>query len=151
MEGYGCGPTAVAMLVSSFSVEGGGSTPVEIADWSLENGCYALHSGSYHSLIPRALTAYGFSVEGVTDRSRQNVSDLLSNGHVLVALMGKGTLTGNGHFILITQILENGNVRIADPNSYENSRKEWDPDLLLSELKKSYDNGGPLWAVKMNK
>jgi len=149
LEGYGCGPTAVAMLISSFSLEGGGMTPVDLADWAAENGYYALHSGSYHSLIPESLTAFGFTVESVTDRSREHVSQLLEDGHVLAALMGKGTLTNNGHFILITKLLEDGNVRIADPNSYENSRKEWELDLLLSELKKGASSGGPLWAVKM--
>jgi len=63
--------------------------------------------------------------------------------------MGKGTLTNNGHFILITKLLEDGNVRIADPNSYENSRKEWELDLLLSELMRGAASGGPLWAVTM--
>lgn len=149
LEGYGCGPTAVAMLISSFSLEGGGMTPVDLADWASENGYYALHSGSYHSLIPESLTAFGFTVESVTDRSREHVSQLLEDGHVLAALMGKGTLTNNGHFILITKLLDDGNVRIADPNSYENSRKEWELDLLLSELKKGAASGGPLWAVRM--
>ena len=31
----------------------------------------------------------------------------------------------------------------------ETSRKEWELDLLLSELKKGTASGGPLWAVKM--
>lgn len=148
MRGYGCGPTAAAMLISSFSTEGGGCTPVDIADWAAENGCYALHSGSYHKIIPEALRAYGFTVESVTERSSERASALLNEGYVLAALMGKGTLTQNGHFILITKRLENGNVRIADPNSYENSRKEWELDLLMRELQTSYDSGGPLWAVR---
>lgn len=149
LEGYGCGPTAVSMLISSFSLEGGGLTPIDMADWAAENGYYALHSGSYHSLIPDSLTAYGFTVESVTNLNREYVSELLNSGYVLAALMGKGTLTNNGHFILITKLLEDGHVRIADPNSYENSRKEWELDLLLSELKKGAAAGGPLWAVKM--
>ena len=70
--------------------------------------------------------------------------------HVLVALMGRGALTQNGHFIIIAQISPSGNVYIADPASYENSTKEWDLELLVSELKKSYDSGGPLWAVSLD-
>ena len=56
-------------------------------------------------------------------------------------------MTENGHFILITKLLDNGNVHIADPNSYENSTKEWNLEQLLSELKDSRDHGAPLWAV----
>lgn len=147
MKKYGCGPTAVAMLISSFSLSGSSVTPQDMAEWAAANGHYATHSGSYHSLIPQALTAYGLQVEGVADRSREHVEALLKSGHVLVALMGRGALTENGHFILITRMRDNGYVSIADPNRYENCKKDWDLGGLLSELKRNYDSGGPLWAV----
>lgn len=142
---YGCGPACVAMIINSFSPQG--VTPIEMADWSAANGYYARQSGSYHGLIPGSISAFGLQVESVTDRTPEHVSDLLTSGHVLVALMGKGSLTQNGHFIIIAQLCSNGNVYIADPASYENSTKEWDLQLLIDELKRSYDSGGPLWAV----
>lgn len=144
---YGCGPTATAMLINSFSTPN--TTPVTTAEWSVANGCYAPQGGSYHQLIPSILTAYGFQVTPVTNRSVENIASLLASNHILVALMGKGLLTQDGHFILITRLLPDGNVSIADPNSYENSLLEWNPSLLLSELKKVYDNGAPLWAVSI--
>lgn len=149
MKKYGCGPTAVSMVINSFSPDSMGISPVEIADWASANGEYAPQGGSYHSLIPNALSAHGLTVESVKNRSRETAADLLSTGHILVALMGKGSLTENGHFVLITKLLDNGNVHIADPNSYDNSTKEWSLDQLLSELKGSYDGGGPLWAVSL--
>ena len=141
---------AVAMLVSSFSLEGGTVNPQDMAEWAAANGHFATHSGSYHSLIPGSLEAFGLQVESVTDRTSDNARQLLNSGHVLVALMGRGALTQNGHFIIIAQLSSNGNVYIADPASYENSTKEWDLDLLMNELKKSYDSGGPLWAVSLS-
>ncbi len=149
MNKYGCGPTAVSMIINSFSDTP--ASPITLADWSLENGGYALHSGSYHSLIPNSLTAHGFQVETVTDRSYEHVASLLSSNHILIALMGKGTLTQNGHFVLFTKLLDNGQVRIADPASYENCTQDWDLTQLLSELKKVYDNGAPLWSVSLEK
>ena len=146
MSKYGCGPTALSMVINSFTDSA--VDPTDIADWAAENGYYALNGGSYHSLIPDALTAYGLTVESVTDRSYEHVSDLLSSGHILVALMGRGTLTAGGHFVLFTSLLEDGKISIADPASYENCTLEWDLKQLLNELKKSYDSGGPLWAVK---
>jgi hypothetical protein len=146
MSKYGCGPVCVAMVINSFTSSS--VTPVEIAEWSAANGCYAAQSGSYHSLIPKSISAHGLQVESVTDRSAENAAELLASGHLLIALMGKGSLTQNGHFIIIVQSgLNDGKVFIADPASYENSTKEWDLELLMSELKKSYDSGGPLWAV----
>lgn len=146
LKKYGCGPTAVAMVINSFSQNP--VSPADLAQWSAENGYYALHGGSYHSLVPDSLEAYGLSVESVTNRTPEYVAELLDSGHILVALMGQGTFTKKGHFVLITKLLENGNVSIADPANYENCTMEWDLELLLSELKRSYDHGGPLWAVK---
>ncbi len=144
---YGCGPVCVAMIVNSFSPSS--VSPVEMADWAAANGCYASHSGSYHCLIPDSLSAFGLKVESVTDRTVENTSELLRTNHILVALMGRGALTDNGHFIIIAQLCDNGNVYIADPANYENCTKEWSLQQLLDELKESYDSGGPLWAVSM--
>lgn len=144
---YGCGPVCAAMVINSFSPTG--VTPIEIAQWSAANGYYAPQSGSYHSLIPDSITAYGLQVDSVTDRSVEHVTELLQTGHILVALMGKGSLTKNGHFIIIAQLCRNGNVYIADPANYENCTREWDLQQLMDELKGSYDSGGPLWAVSV--
>lgn len=149
MKKYGCGPTAVSMVINSFSPDRLGATPVELADWAFANGEYAPQGGSYHSLIPNALSAYGLEVNSVKNHSHEHAAELLNTGHILVALMGKGSLTENGHFILITKLLDNGNVHIADPNSYANSTKEWSLNQLLSELKGSHDSGAPLWAVSL--
>lgn len=145
MKKYGCGPTAVAMIINSFSTTS--ATPVSAADWAAANGCYAPQGGSYHNLIQDSLSAHGIQVESVKQRTAGNAASLLDSGHILIALMGKGALTDNGHFILITEYLDNGNVHIADPNSYENSTKEWELGQLMAELKQSHDNGAPLWAV----
>lgn len=142
---YGCGPVCVAMIINSFSSTS--VSPIEMADWATQNGCYAPQSGSYHSLIPKSLSAFGLQVESVTERTAENAADLLRSGHILVALMGRGSLTQNGHFIIIAQLRENGNVYIADPANYENCSKEWNLEQLMKELKRSYDSGGPLWAV----
>lgn len=142
---YGCGPVCVAMIINSFSSTS--VSPIEMADWAAQNGCYAPQSGSYHSLIPKSLSAFGLQVESVTERTAENAAALLRSGHILVALMGRGSLTQNGHFIIIAQLRDNGNVYIADPANYENCSKEWDLEQLMRELKRSYDSGGPLWAV----
>ncbi|MCI9283051.1 MAG: hypothetical protein HFG56_07130 [Lachnospiraceae bacterium] len=144
---YGCGPVCVAMIINSFG--SASVTPVEMADWSAANGGYARHGGSYHNLIPDSLSAFGLQVDSVTERTAENAAALLDSGHILVALMGRGSLTQNGHFIVITQLCENGNVYIADPANYENCTKEWDLQQLMNELKQVYDHGGPLWAISM--
>lgn len=48
--GYGCGPTAMSIVVSSLTSDT--VDPVEMAKWSYENGYWCSKSGSYHALIP---------------------------------------------------------------------------------------------------
>ena len=150
---YGCGPTTAAMIVSAFGNVNGSITPKEMANWSAAYGYYAPKSGSYHDYIPAVLSAFDLIVDSVSaeNRTPAGLADLLNNGHILVALMGKGALTNGGHFIIITKQNPNGTVSIADPNSYPNTQKEWDPAQLMRELKKYYDAGGPLWSVRIAK
>jgi hypothetical protein len=57
----GCGPTALAMVVSSMT-----STtinPKEMADWSVENGHCCDGNGSYHTLINQGAAHFGLSVK----------------------------------------------------------------------------------------
>ncbi len=147
MDAYGCGPTAAAMAVNAFAYP---ITPNAMADWAAANGYFSQGNGSLHSLIPEALSAFGLPVSSVSDRSPQNAAALLESGHILIALMGKGTFADSGHFILITQLYPDGSVSIADPNSLENTMARWSLDQLMAELKKAYDSGGPLWAVSLS-
>ena len=150
---YGCGPTTAAMIVSAFGNVNGSITPKEMANWSASYGYFAPKSGSYHDYIPAVLSAFDLIVDSVKDgeRTPDHIADLLNSGHILVALMGKGALTNGGHFIIITKQNPNGTVCIADPNSYNNTNKEWSPAQLMRELKKNYDAGGPLWSVRAPK
>jgi len=145
LKDYGCGPTVVAMLVNAFTDEP--VTPDQMADWCSENGCYARGNGSYHSIIADALSAHGLTVESAPDRTYETAAELLRSGHVLVGLMGKGTFANAGHFLIITDILENGNVTVADSDSLERTATEWDLEQILKELKHANDGGGPLWVV----
>ena len=45
--GYGCGPTAMSIVVSSLTDET--VDPVAMAQWSYENGYWCKNSGSYHA------------------------------------------------------------------------------------------------------
>ena len=55
--GYGCGPTSMAIVVSSLTDEI--VDPAAMAKWAFENGGWCKGQGSYHSLIPNAAKAWG--------------------------------------------------------------------------------------------
>ena len=84
--GYGCGPTCMAMVVSSLTDDL--VDPVEMAKWSYEHGYWCSGSGSYHALIPAAAEAWGLPVSGCTASEPQRITDALSSGKLIVALEG---------------------------------------------------------------
>lgn len=95
--------------------------------------------------------AYGLEAEPLKEQTPEALRDALLSGKMLVALMGPGHFTNNGHFILLRGVTLSGTILVADPNSQERSLCEWDPQLILDELSSNRASGGPLWTVCLPK
>lgn len=143
--GYGCGPTAMAMVVSSLT--GQIVDPAAMAQWAYEAGYCAPGSGSYNGLIQAAASAYGLESAPWTDLTADALSQALASGQLFVALMTKGHFTSSGHFILLRGLTLEGKVLVADPNSRERSLTAWDPQLIIDELSATRSSGAPLWCI----
>ena len=141
---YGCGPTCMAMVVSSLTNET--VDPVEMAHWAYENGYWCSKSGSYHSLIPGAAKAWGLLVQGCGKTEGQRIVDALSQGKLVVAIMLKGHFTSSGHFIVLRGV-ENGKILVADPANYTRSQQTWDLSIILNEASGRAGAGGPFWII----
>mgnify|MGYP002409322573 CR=1 FL=1 len=139
----GCGPTSLAMVVSTLTSNN--VNPVEMCKWSYRNGYYCEGSGSYHSLIPAGAKKFGLKVKG--NAKPQEIVDALSNGKIVIAIMGKGHFTKHGHYIVLRGVTEDGEILVADPASVERSNQEWDLSIILSEARKGADAGGPFWII----
>lgn len=144
METYGCGPTVLSMLVSTFTDQT--ILPDEMARWCYENGFFSPNSGSYHSIIAEGSSAWGLDVKTVTDTSYPSLLHELYGGRVLVLLMGKGHFTQSGHFLIVRNVTLEGKLLIADPNSLENSLSPWEYELVQSEIKQ-HSSAGPVWSI----
>lgn len=144
---YGCGPTALAMIVSSFTDQT--ITPDAMAQWASTN-YWVAGSGSRHNLIPEGAAFWGFHVESLQSFTVEGVKSALKNGNLLVALMGPGHFTTSGHFIIITNYWANDQVTIADPANADNCFLAWDISLILQELHPVHDFGGPVWVISPN-
>lgn len=143
--GYGCGPTAMAMVVASMTDTQ--TDPALMSQWAAEQGYWARRSGSYLSIVEGTAQAHGLQAESFPGRTPDELLEELLSGKVLVALMGPGHFTNRGHFILLRGVTLSGQVLVADPNSAERSLSVWDPQLILDELSKSTNNGAPLWSI----
>ena len=141
---YGCGPSAMAIVVSSLAGET--VDPVEMADWAYKNGYWCKGSGSYHALIPGAAKAWGLPVSGCSASEPQRIIDALSEGKLVVAIMAKGHFTSSGHFIVLRGV-QDGKIMVADPGSYKRSNQLWDLSIILNEASRRAAAGGPFWII----
>ena len=142
--GYGCGPTAMSIVVSSLSNET--VDPVKMAEWSYKNGYWCKGSGSYHALIPAAAGAWGLPVSGCTASEAQRIVDALSEGKLVVAIMSKGHFTSGGHFIVLRGV-KDGKIMVADPASYSRSEQLWDLSIIVNEASRRAGADGPFWII----
>ena len=147
IRGYGCGPTSMAMLISS--LEDTLLDPIQAAQAAYESGYCAPGSGSYLSIVEGMAADYGLHADGSLSLTADQLRRDLASGHVFVALLGKGHFTNRGHFILLRGVTLEGKVLVADPNSRERSLAAWDPQLILDELSASRSNGAPLWRFSV--
>lgn len=144
---HGCGPTAMAMAVSSLTGET--VDPEEMARLCVEQGYWCKSHGSYLSIVQGVAEHYGLSCESV-DLETLDPDDLclrLSDGDLAVALMTKGHFTKGGHFILLRGVTLGGEILAADPASRDRSLIPWDLSLILDELSPSRHDGAPLWIL----
>lgn len=142
---FGCGPTTMAMVVSSMT--GQALNPAEMAQWAAKQGYSAPQSGAYLSIVRGTAEAFGLGCTPLTDCTAETLRLQLESGGIIVALMGPGYFTKTGHFILLRGVALSGDVLIADSNSRENSLKLWDPQFLLDELSRNRGSGAPLWLI----
>ena len=146
---HGCGPTAMAMVVSSLTETA--MDPSQMSQWAVKKGHWARGSGSYLSIVIGTATAFGLQAESFPLRSPDALREVLMSGNRWVALVGPGHFTQKGHFIILRGVTLSGDILVADPSSLERSLTSWDPQLILDELSKSTANGSPLWLISVPK
>jgi len=142
---HGCGPTSLAIVVSSLTDQI--VDPIQMSEWSVNNGGWCAGNGSYHSLIPNAAKAFGLNVEGDVQSDPQKIIDALSSGKLVIALMSKGHFTSSGHFIVLRGVTADGKILVADPASKNRSEQEWDFNIILDEARKGASAGGAFWII----
>ena len=142
---YGCGPTAMAMVVGSMTEAD--TDPLQMAQLAVSLGHWAKRGGSYLSVVEGLASASGLTAVSLQERTPDALMDALTGSNLLVALMGPGHFTKGGHFIVLRGVTLSGKILVADPNSQERSLMEWEPELILEELSRSTSDGAPLWII----
>ncbi len=142
---YGCGPTAMAIVVASMTDTD--TDPAKMAAWAADNNYWCPGSGSYLSIVEGTAKAYGLECSLAKDCDAASLYRHLSSGGMAVALMGPGHFTKNGHFIVLHGSTLTGKVLVADPNSRDNSLALWEPQLIVDEAAASNGDGVRIWLI----
>jgi hypothetical protein len=140
----GCGPTALAIAISSLSDRT--VLPTAVASWAALNGYYIEGAGSLHALIPDGARHWGVPAIGV-GYDWQAVVNALADGKLVIAIMGKGHFTSSGHFIVLRGVTADGKIMVADPASLKRSEQLWDASIITSESRKGASAGGAFWVL----
>lgn len=144
--GAGCGPTAAAMLIYTLTEHK--VTPVDTCTWALKRGYKALKQGTYYSYFVPQFKAYGLECIRLNSSRMLNVPnhkihndalEYLKKGYYLIALMGPGTWTRSGHFVVVWE--HEGVYYINDPASKATNRMKGDNYTFRNECRM-------YWAIK---
>lgn len=108
----GCGPTCIAMLTTYFT--GTVTTPVEVCRWC-EADYYVPGAGTAWSVFPGAADHYGYGCINL-GLDYTAVLEEIAKGNPVVVLVGPGTFTSEGHYMVIKGMTSSGELILNDPN-----------------------------------
>lgn len=140
IEKIGCGPVVMAMILTNLLDRD--ILPSETAKYALDNG-HVIYEGGVGtstsvSLLTSSANSYGVQNESVSV-SEDSIKSNLSQGKLMVLLVGPGTFTSQNHFIVLRGLSQDGTkVAVADPLSSEKSNTLYDFNTLISEGKNLY-------------
>ena len=77
------------------------------------------------------------------------VEKALRAGHPVVALMGPGDFTKNGHFVVLTRMVGKDKVKIADVGSRARTAETWSLKKVIRQGKEGANAGGPFWEISV--
>ncbi len=128
----GCGPTCLSM-VAIHLLQDSSLTPIYVASYADRNGYYADGVGTAWSFMSQGAKGLGLNAQEVgLDENR--VLNYLQQGKPIICAMGRGDFTETGHFIVMIGV-EDGKIKVNDPNSKERSEKLWDFNDIKYQIK----------------
>lgn len=129
----GCGPTSLSMVL--IGLTGDVSLhPQAVAAFSEEHGWYEAGVGTAWELFTEGAPLLGLHVEEGTI-SGDYIREHLTPETPMIASMRPGDFTKGGHLLVLRGLDADGKVLVNDPNSPKRSRKAWDMEVIVPQIK----------------
>ena len=129
----GCGPTCLSMVKTALS----GSkkwNPYKVAKMAENKGYYVEGQGSSWELMSAGAESLGLCSNTVVFDEEHIIQELQA-GRPIICSMRPGDFTTTGHFLVLSDVTEDGKIRVNDPNSLVRSNKLWDLDRLMPQIR----------------
>ena len=128
----GCGAACMSMAIK-YLTGNDEQTPQSLFERAWENGDYNGY-GLSHEALDHLAEAYGVGGRWI-GREEDRIRRVLRAGYPVIAHMGPGTFTAEGHYILLRGVADDGRILLNDPNSEARSWTAYDLPLILEEAK----------------
>ncbi|MCD7806551.1 MAG: C39 family peptidase [Lachnospiraceae bacterium] len=133
----GCGPTCLSMVIVALT-RNAEASPAVVGEFVMENGYYMNGTGTMWALMTDGAAEFGvIGKELLTTTSEEKLLELLEEGYPVICSVKAGDFTKGGHFIVLAGV-EDGQIRVHDPNSVERSSRLWDYETLRKQIKKMW-------------
>lgn len=141
----GCGPFCCAIVISTLLLER--HDPVEMAAWSVKNGCYEYQHGTYHSMIPRVCQEMGLNCKDM-GRDVDAMREQLQAGNAMaIVLCKKGRFARGGHFIPVG--IKDGRLKVYNSAKVLDCYRTFEPEVIRESLAEKNVYIGPIWCVSI--
>ena len=133
LKDYSCGPTTMAMVVSTLS--DAYVDPIEMCQWSVSHGFWRPGGGTYTAFMREAPKAFGLSCK---ERywSLDVIREEIENGNLIIFTVGRGAFTNGSHFLMIRGVSEDGELFLCDSYSRSFSEKVWSFGEITAQLQR---------------
>lgn len=130
----GCGATSVSMVIAYLTgnIE---QNPYTLFRMAVKSGQYYGDGLGHHTLSMLA-AEYGVNSEWIVG-SEAAIRKALEAGKPIIAHMGAGNFTAEGHYIVLRGLTQNGLILVNDPNSRSNSHKAFPLKTILRQARTS--------------
>jgi len=128
----GCGPACLAMVYIYLTGDTT-KTPLTFADMATSAGC----AGSYGTdwvFMTEGMKRLGIGAEELS-ADKELIYACLHSGNPIIATVGAGDFTSEGHFIVLAGSNPDGSISVHDPNSIERTQQSWDLDRLMPQFR----------------
>ena len=143
IQAAGCGPTALAIVISTLTGER--VTPQMTGAYAISHGQYVSGQGTSHSFPAHAAEHWGLAVERVSRQRMDYVTAELKKGKLAVVICAENTISKSGHYIVLTGVTDDGYLTIADPGSRSRTGRLYSPSTIQSYARDL--SAGSIWIM----